>query len=218
MVRSTSLPDRRIQRLVADEGGRFSTEFGLDLDARPADADRWFLAATLFGAPIRASTAMRTWRVLAAAGVLTVVDAGLRAWDELVQLLDEGGYGRYDYRTATRLHELAERVAENHAGSITTLASETDPARVMTELQALPGWGPTTTAVFLRELRGVWPGAGVLLDRRAVEAARALRIPLGRRPDRYWDELVALATGAGLDPRDVEAALIRRALRTRRRR
>ena len=166
MGRSTSLPDRRIQRLVADEGGRFSTELGLDLDARPADADRWFLAATLFGAPIRASTAMRTWRVLAAAGILTITDAGLRAWDELVQLLDDGGYGRYDFRTATRLHALAERVAKNLGGSITTLAGETDPTRVTTELQALPGWGPTTTAVFLRELRGVWPGAGVVVDRR----------------------------------------------------
>ncbi len=203
---------------MADEGGRFSTELGLALDARPDDADRWFLAATLFGAPIRASTAMRTWRVLAAAGVHTIADAGRRAWDELVQLLDDGGYGRYDFRTATRLHELAERIAEHHGGSITALAGETDPARVTAELQALPGWGPTTTAVFLRELRGVWPGAEVPLDRRAVEAARALRLPLGRRPDGYWDRLVVLATAAGLDPRDVEAALIRRALRTRRRR
>lgn len=213
---STGL-DRRIQRLVAEEGGRFSTELGLDLDARPVDADRWFLAATLFGAPIRSSTAMRTWRVLAAAGVRTIADAGRRSWDELVQLLDAGGYGRYDFRTATRLHELAERVAEDHGGSITTIAQEPDPVGVAAKLRALPGWGPTTTAIFLRELRGVWPGVEVSLDQRAVDAARALRIPLGRREDRYWDELADRAAAAGVDPRDVEAALIRRALRRRRR-
>ncbi|MDH3683221.1 MAG: hypothetical protein OEV40_25125 [Acidimicrobiia bacterium] len=206
---------RRIGRLLDEEGGRIAVELGLDLDDHQADVDRWFLAATLFGAPIRASVAKRTWRVLADAGVRTVVDAGERSWDDLVGLLDAGGYGRYDFRTATRLHELAAVVAQKYGGSITALADEPDPESVAKALQDLPGWGPTTTGVFLRELRGVWPGADVPVNDRARAAARQLRIPLGRSSEQRWSLLAEQARQADVDPRDLEAALIRRAVRLR---
>ncbi len=207
---------RRIRRLVEDAGGRFSTELGLDLDRSETDVERWFLAATLFAAPIQATVAMRTWHVLGEAGVRTITDAGERSWNDLVSLLDAGGYARYDLRTATRLHQLAETITRDHAGRITSLATETDPARVVSALRALPGWGPTTTAIFLRELRGVWPGADPAVDRRAIEAARRLRLPLGRVAERYWSRLLEHAARAAVDARDLEAALIRRSLRARR--
>lgn len=35
----------------------------------------------------------------------------------------------------------------------------TNQAALAAALEALPGWGPVTTGLFLRELRGVWPGA-----------------------------------------------------------
>ncbi|MFA9566036.1 MAG: hypothetical protein ACERLM_15250, partial [Acidimicrobiales bacterium] len=131
-----------VAQLVDEEGGRFATELGLDLDHRPQDTERWFLAATLFGNPIRTSTATNTWRVLDGAGVHTIADAGARSWDELVALLDAGGYARYDFRTATRLHDLAAYVSEHHGGRIGTLAIETDPQRLEALLDELPGWGP----------------------------------------------------------------------------
>lgn len=200
------------RRLVADVGGRFTVEFGLDVDHSPGDVEAWFLAATLFGTRISSTVAKKTHLTVRDAGVATVDDVGRRTRDELVDLLDRGGYVRYDYRTATRLLDLARTIAERHGGSVASLSALTDPATLEATLDALPGWGPVTVGLFLRELRGVWPGARPPLDGRAAAAARELglvspgtRDPLAR--------LQAVATRDGIDVRDLEAALVRLTLR-----
>ena len=73
-------------------------------------------------------------------------------------------------------------------------------------LDALPGWGPVTVRLFLRELRGVWPGAGPPLDERAAAAARHLGL-LAAGSDVAC--LAGLAVACGLDVRDLEAGLVR---------
>ncbi len=85
-----------VRKLVDTLGGRFSTQAGIDVDAGRHEVERWFLAATLLGTRISAAIAMRTYRVLHDAGVSTVADAGQRSWEDLVALLDAGGYARYD--------------------------------------------------------------------------------------------------------------------------
>jgi hypothetical protein len=162
------------RRVVDAPGGRFSTELGLDLDHGSTPVERWFLAATLFGAPIPAAVAERTYRALSDAGVHTIADAGQRSWNELVALLDVGGYTRYDFRTATRLHDLARALDEHHTGSVASLAVVTDPRALEAALGDLPGWGQATVRIFLRELRGIWPGADPPLDERALSAATHL--------------------------------------------
>ena len=47
------------RRVVAVLGGRYSAELGIDVDASDAEVERWFLAATLFGARISARVAER---------------------------------------------------------------------------------------------------------------------------------------------------------------
>ena len=54
--------------MVAVLGGRYSAELGIDVDSGEAEVERWFVAATLFGARIPARVAERTFGVLAAAG------------------------------------------------------------------------------------------------------------------------------------------------------
>ena len=73
-------------------------------------------------------------------------------------------------------------------------------------LRALPGWSQVTVQPFLRELRGVWPGAEVPLDTRAALATRHLTLPSGS------DALSSLAAAAHLDLRDLEAGLVRMSL------
>jgi hypothetical protein len=192
-------------------GGRFSTALGIDVDAGEREIERWFLAATLFGAPIPTTIAERTFCVLDQAGV-TVATARAFAWDDLVALLDRGGYARYDFKTATRLHALCDTLGERYGGRVCAIPTG---ARTPTELEQalddLPGWGPVTVGVFLRELRGVWPLAAPALDPRATACAGHLglidpraRDPLGR--------VRALSATAGVDPRDLEGALVRGAL------
>ena len=59
-------------RVVAVLGGRYSAGLGIDVDAGEAEVERWFLAATLFGARIPARVAERAFGVLAAAGLARI--------------------------------------------------------------------------------------------------------------------------------------------------
>jgi hypothetical protein len=196
-----------------------SIELGIDVDRDPGEVERWFLAATLFGTRISARVAMQSYRVLSREGISTIADVAGATWDRLVELLDDGGYVRYDFRTATRLQQLELVVRERYLGRISALdRTVTDPIQLEAALDALPGWGPVTTRVFLRELRGVWPCAQPAVDVRARWAAAHL----GLRPDESAEGVLAwlegTARGARMDCRDVEAALVRLALAHRGRR
>ncbi len=195
--------------MVRRLGGRFSSELGIDVDAGNEEVEHWFLAASLFGTRIPAGVALRTYRTLADAGVGTVSDAGRRTWDELVELFDRGGYARYDFRTASRLLALAATVADRFPEGLATL-SRLEPALLNASLDALPGWGPVTVRLFLRELRGVWPGADPPLDPRALWAAQHLHLRPPKRGRLVW--LRRQAEGGGVDQRDLEAALVRASL------
>jgi hypothetical protein len=205
-----------LRDLVAVVGGRYSTELGIDLARGGCAIDSWALAATLFGTRISAAIAIRTYNVLAGAGVRTISDAGTLSWKKLVALLDEGGYVRYDYRTADRLHDLAAAVRALPGGRIASLGTMSEPRDLEAALDALPGWGSTTVRVFLRELRGVWPGAQPPLDDRTRWALAHLGVALRRSRRNDVEALEELAASAGLDARDVEAALVRLALAHRR--
>jgi hypothetical protein len=207
-----SLADSTVRRF----GGRYSRELGIDVDAGDDEVERWFLASTLFGTRISARTAERTFHQLTQAGINRISDAGGRDWDTLVALLDAGGYARYDFRTATRLQSLSQMVGDRYGGDIGGIGRRcTDPAALVALLDDLPGWGPVTVGLFLRELRGIWPGALLPLDPRAAEAARHLGFLTGREPDALT-RIGHIARQAGHDPRDVEAALVRLDLAHRR--
>ena len=158
--------------------------------------------------------AQRTFRVLSEAGVRTLADAHRRDWDQLVALLDRGGYTRYDFRTATRLRELGAVLVQRHGGRVGALL---EGARgyddLVARLGGLPGWGPVTVRVFLRELRGVVPYAEPPLDPRALQAAErhGLMAP-GSRAASGLAWLRRQAERAHADIRDLEAALLRASL------
>ena len=202
-----------VRRVVRRYGGRYSTALGIDVDAGETEVERWFLAATLFGNRIATTIAMRTYRVLHDAGVTAVGRAGAVSWQRLVSLLDEGGYTRYDFQTATRLQTLAAVLAEQYGGRVAELSRQapTYPG-LRAALDTLPGWGPVTIELFLRELRGVWPGAAPPMATRATRAAAHLHLLDGGTAGDDLARLARVARLAGLDARDVEAALVRLAL------
>ncbi len=98
-------------------------------------------------------------------------------------LLDDGGYARYDFRTASRLQALATTLDGRYGGEVAAIGRRfPDYAGLRDALDALPGWGPVTVGLFLRELRGVWPGAEPPVDDRAAHAVRHLGLSRGTRP------------------------------------
>ncbi len=204
---------RRLAELIVDRfGGRYSSELGIDVDAGEGDVERWFIAATLFGARISAKVAARTFDQLVRAGINRIVDVAGFDRDSVVALLDAGGYARFDFRTATRLSALGEVVGSRYGGEVAEIGRRfTDPETLVLALDDLPGWGPVTVGLFLRELRGVWRGVPSALDSRAAQAARHIG-PLTGRPGAELAELTSVAQQAGYDERDVESALVRLAL------
>jgi endonuclease III len=117
---------------------------------------RWFLASTLFGARVGEQVAMNTYRCFGDAGIDTperIIEAG---WDRLVEVLDSGGYVRYDFSTAQKLLDIVGTVKEKY-GSLEELYNQAVDAKdVERRLMAFKGMGPTTSQIFLRELRGKW--------------------------------------------------------------
>lgn len=204
---------RLARSLAAVLGGRYSCELGIDVDAGDGEVERWFLAATLFGTRIAAGVAERTFAVLNGAGLHRVTQAGDIPLDDLVALLDEGGYARYDFRMATRLRDLAQVISEHYSGQVAVLGRRFPSyAGLRRALDALPGWGPVTVQLFLRELRGVWPGAQPPLDERTETAARHLGLATPGAGRLDVQVLARLAAGSGLDLRDLEGGLVRLAL------
>ena len=208
---------RLAYRVVDTLGGRYSTALGIDVDAGDAQIERWFLAATLFGTRITAQTAERTFRVLTSVGLVRVGQARHIPHDTFIGYLDEGGYARYDEQTVARLQALSEIIGERYEGRAALIGQRhtTYPA-LRAALEVLPGWGPVTIQLFLRELRGVWPGAQPPLDPRAEYAARHLSLTAQVSPE--LPALTRLAADAGIDPRDLESGLVRLTLAHHRRR
>lgn len=201
------------RQVVETLGGRYSSELGIDVDAGDAEVERWFLAATLFGARISARIAARTFRVLTGAGLVRIGQVRHVPSAHLIGLLDAGGYARYDFRTARRLFELSELIGERYDGQAAVIGRRflTYPD-LSTALAALPGWGPVTIGLFLRELRGVWPGAQPPLDERTAAAAAHLGLLGAGAPGPQLPALGKLAKAAGPDLRDLEAGLVRLSL------
>ena len=210
--------------LVKSRGGRYASTLGIDLAAPDAgERFKWFLAAVLYGTRISESLATRTWRDFAARGVLTPACILATGWDGLVDILDAGGYVRYDYKTATKLLEVCAALMRDYGGSLDALhAAAADARDLENRLKALgKGIGDTTVAIFLRELRGIWTTVEPPLSPLALAAAKAmgyLRPAIGD-PDRALAALrqAWTADGQAADGfAEFESALVREGLRLRR--
>jgi len=196
------------RRVVHTLGGRYSVELGIDVGAGEAQIERWFLAATLFGTRITAQVAERTYRVLTSAGLERVGEARHIPGGTFIGYLDQGGYARHDRPTIARLQALSKVIGERYDGQAALIGRRhTSYPALRAALGVLPGWGPVTIQLFLRELRGVWPGAQPPLDPRAEYAARHVGLTGSVSPS--LAAVTRLASDAGADPRDLEGGLVR---------
>jgi len=137
---------------------RYSEELGLDL-TKPNDRFKWFIASILFAKRISAEIAKRTFRRFESEG-LTSPDRILEAgWSKIVEILDSGGYVRYDFSTASNLLAIMKRLKEEY-GDLERLHQESSsPADLEKRLLRFKGIGPVGVNIFLRELRGIWEKA-----------------------------------------------------------
>jgi hypothetical protein len=145
--------EMRVKRTPEDLGIHLSSK-------KEKELFKWFLLCLLYGKPVQQQVAERAYQMLARTRLLSP-DAILRAgWDELVRLLDEAHYVRYDFSTATKLLHVSKELKERY-GSLTSLIAESKtPAELSKRLQEFKYIGPTTARIFLRGVRPIWYPSG----------------------------------------------------------
>jgi endonuclease III len=169
-----------LARQVLDRYGRtFAEEAGIDLDDSPGPLFQLLVLAELLSARIGAGIAVAAAGELKKAGWTTAAAMRDAKRPAVIAVLGRAGYRRYDERTATQLHDMAELVLARYGGDLRRLAEEADgdvddAARLVQEVK---GIGPTGAAVLLREVQCVWPWVRPYLDDRARAGARRIGLP-----------------------------------------
>jgi endonuclease III len=130
----------------------YSEDLGIDL-TKPSGRFKWFLASILFGARISEKIATNTYRSFERYGLDTPEKISAAGWDKLVEVLDDGGYVRYDFSTATKLLKIMGDLKERY-GSLEDLYGSSEDLEK--KLREFKGIGAVTARIFLRELRGIW--------------------------------------------------------------
>lgn len=151
----------------------YSEELGLDL-TKSEDRFKWFLASILFAKRISAEVAKKTYRRFEEEGLNAPERILAAGWDRLVEVLDSGGYVRYDFSTASNLLKIVEELKKKY-GDLEELHRESNsPTDLERRLQEFKGVGPVGVNIFLRELRGIWEKAKPKPSQVAIKTANRI--------------------------------------------
>ncbi len=134
----------KLEEFVREFGKKYSNLLGINTKKEPF---KWFLASILFGAPIREKNAIKTYKIFEKYGYTKpekIIEAG---WDEIVRCLDEGGYTRYDFKTADKIIEACQNIIKG--GGIEKIKEKKEIKKELKNLAK--GIGETTVNIFLRE-------------------------------------------------------------------
>ena len=148
--------------LIKNFGQKYSETLGINLEGgEEREIFKWFLASILFGAPINETSVIRTFQCFERHEVLTPKGILERGWQGLVDILDEGGYTRYDFKTSDKLLEVMNNLVTLYEGRLNHLHEQAlDSSDLEKRLRNLgKGIGDVTVSIFLRELRSIWKKA-----------------------------------------------------------
>ena len=130
----------------------YAEDFGLDVLSGDDDMFRWFLLSYLFGKPIQSSVAAQTWQVFIDRKIDTPWAILQLSHRQLVNILDEGKYTRYDEVMARALRTCMQQLIDDYEGSLWLLyESSMDEEEFSKRLQKFYGVGPKTAEIFMRE-------------------------------------------------------------------
>ncbi len=122
----------------------------------------------------------------------------------MIDAFGRAHYVRYDESSATRLTEMAKRVADEYSGDLREIAgrSSEDVSAAKRMLKKFKGIGDTGADIYLREVQDVWTWVRPYFDQRATRTAKSLGLPgdpekLGALAPRANARLAA-ASGTGI--------------------
>lgn len=169
--------------LVETLGTPYSKLLEIDLEREPF---KWLLASVLFGARISEKIAINTYREFEKEGLTSPIAILNRGWNGLVEVLDKGGYVRYDFKTADKLLALCKNLTEKYGDLNEVHNNAKNSKELETMLKDLAkGIGDVTVNIFLREMRNIWKKADPKLQEFVTVAARNLGI---ENINDFWKE------------------------------
>lgn len=131
-------------------------DLGLTIERKEREMFKWFLASYLFGKRIQRNVARQTWEVFMNHGIDSPKKIANHTWQELVDLLGEGHYRRYDESTARNMLEMARQLVRDYHGNLLNMFDCCDTFdEFKKQLMQLKGVGPKTAEIFLRETQPV---------------------------------------------------------------
>ncbi|WP_327372004.1 endonuclease [Streptomyces sp. NBC_01217] len=216
------MTDRRtVEVLLSRYGTTYAAEAGIRLRNAPQPLYQLLVLSDLLSARIRASVAVAAARALFAHGLRSPDRMIGATWQQRVDALGEGGYRRYDERTATQLGDGAELLLFEYGGDLRRLRGEADGDLdiLRSGLRRTPGVGPAGADIFVREVQAVWPETAPFLDGKALQGAENLGLPASPAKLVRLAEQAEQAEPAGESghladhgPATLAAALVRAAL------
>ena len=127
-------------------------DFELDVMSGDDDLFRWFLLTYLLGKPIQSTVAVRTWTLFIERKVDFPWAISEMSDRELVNLLHEGGYTRYQHVMTRALKKCMQQLIDWYDGSLQLMIENSENDDELTKrLQKLYGVGPKTAEIFMRE-------------------------------------------------------------------
>jgi hypothetical protein len=168
-----------IKHLVKEYGQPYSEMLGINLrSGKNSEIVKWFFASILYAKPIQEKNATKTYKIFAKHGMVSARKIVKAGWHKLVDLLDAGGYTRYDYSTADKLLEVFGNLQKQYACNLNKLhALAKDSKDLENRLKALgKGIGDVTVSIFLRDMRVIWKKADPKPTPLVELAAKKLRI------------------------------------------
>lgn len=129
-----------------------AADFDLDVLSGDDDMFRWFLLTYLLGKPIQSTVSVKTWKLF----IDRKLDMPWAILDlsntQLVSLLHQGGYTRYQHVMTRALKTCMEQLVRRYDGSLyQMLEASLNEEELSKRLQELYGVGPKTAEIFMRE-------------------------------------------------------------------
>lgn len=131
-------------------------ELGIKIERKERELFKWFLASYLFGKRIQQKIAHQTWEVFMKHGIDSPKKIAGHTRDQIVHLLGEGSYRRYDESTAHNMLEMARTLVRDYHGNLLNMYDDCKTEQeFVSKLQKLKGVGPKTAEIFMREAKPV---------------------------------------------------------------
>lgn len=131
-----------------------ATDLGIDLQHGDESAlFKWFIASFLMGKRIQAEIAAQAYRVIVEKHARdSALKLGHCTHRQLVGMLGEARYVRYDETTALRLLKLSAKLDEEYAGKIGNIQRVSENRQAFEKrLAEFEGVGPKTIEIFMRD-------------------------------------------------------------------